>query len=62
MNENRQSFQDKSLRTTDTNSLLRMHDSAKVLFARSRTQLEKTWASRLTERIIMELQRRNVSP
>ena len=48
------------LRGSDSNSLLRMYDAVNGIFARSPSQQERARADRAIQRIVKELQRRNV--
>jgi hypothetical protein len=50
----------RSLRDTDSNSLLRMYDSAAEVLNKTNLQLERTRADKLIQRITKELQKRNV--
>jgi len=54
------SFEQRNLRSTDTNSLLRMYDSANEFFNKTPSQLERTKTNRAIQRIVKELQRRHV--
>lgn len=48
------------LRGTDSNSLLRMYDLVNDIFTSSRSQLERVRADKAIQRILHELQKRNV--
>jgi hypothetical protein len=49
-----------TVRATDSNSLLRLYDQAKVTFEESPLERERARAGKAIERISEELQRRNV--
>ncbi len=48
------------LRTTDSNSLLRLYDHAKSVLATSRSRQQREWADRAVRRVGAELQKRRV--
>ncbi len=48
------------IRGADTNSLLRMYDTARGVAAEFPSRLERARAGRTTERIAQELRKRNV--
>ena len=50
----------RTIRGTDSNSLLRMYDLAHDIFARSGLQQQRARASKAIERITSELQKRNI--
>lgn len=50
-----------SIRGTDSNSLLRMYDQAKAIFDKAPSQQERIQAERAVQRLVKELQKRNVS-
>jgi flagellar motor protein MotB len=50
----------RSVRDSDSNSLLRMYDSATAILSKTNSQLERARADKLIQRIAKELQRRNV--
>jgi hypothetical protein len=50
----------RNVRDTDSNSLLRMYDSATEVLSKTNLQLERTRADKLIQRITKELQKRNV--
>jgi hypothetical protein len=49
-----------SIRGADSNSLLRMYDTARGISQRSRSQQERARADRAIERIARELQKRKI--
>ena len=49
-----------TVRATDSNSLLRLYDQAKVIFDKSPLQQERARAGKALERISEELRKRNV--
>lgn len=50
-----------AIRATDSNSLLRLYDSAHAIFNNSAMQQEREKAGRAIERIAKELKRRKIS-
>lgn len=50
----------RNVRDSDSNSLLRMYDSATAILCKTNSQLERARAGRFIQRITKELQRRNV--
>jgi hypothetical protein len=50
----------RQLRGTDSNSLLRLYDLAGAIFSTSRLQQERAKADKAIQRIAKELQKRNV--
>jgi hypothetical protein len=50
----------RNIRATDTNSLLRMYDLANEIFNKSPSQQERARARKAIERIATELRKRNV--
>ena len=50
-----------AIRATDSNSLLRLYDSAQAIFNNSSLQQEREKAGRAIERIAKELMRREIS-
>jgi hypothetical protein len=50
----------RNLRGTDSNSLLRLYDLANAVFHKSPSQQERTRADKAIQRIARELQRRKV--
>jgi hypothetical protein len=54
-------FDQQNLRGTDSNSLLRMYDQAKVFVKNSPSQQERARADKAIERIAKELKKRNVT-
>ena len=60
MTTNIYSFEQRNLRRTDNNSLLRMYDLANEVLNKSASQLERTKAAKAIQRIAKELQRKNV--
>lgn len=48
------------VRSTDSNSLLRLHDIARDILAKSLSQVERIRASKAIDRLGKELQRRKV--
>jgi hypothetical protein len=50
------------VRGIDSNTLLRMYDAAKERSDRSPSQLERERATRAVQRIVRELERRDVRP
>ena len=50
-----------SIRCTDSNSLLRMHDSANAILHKSAVQQERARAGKVIQRIAKELERRKIS-
>jgi len=50
-----------AIRATDSNSLLRLYDSAQAIFNNSPLQQEREKAGRAIERIAKELKRRKIS-
>jgi hypothetical protein len=50
----------RDIRTTDSNSLLRLYDWATQLFNTTNSQLERTRAGKLIQRLTKELQKRQV--
>ena len=50
-----------SIRSTDTNSLLRLYDRAAEVLRKSSSQLERTRADRVVRSIATELAKRNVA-
>jgi hypothetical protein len=53
-------FDQRNLRGTDSNSLLRMYDLANEVFRKSPSQLDRTRADKAIQRIAKELQKRNI--
>ena len=53
-------LEQRKLRGTDSNSLLRMYDLAHGIFNNSQSQQERARADKVIERIARELQKRNV--
>lgn len=51
----------RNVRGTDSNSLLRLYDQANEIFTKSPSQQERISAGKAVERISKELQRRKVS-
>ena len=51
----------RNIRGTDSNSLLRMYDAASDIATRSPLQQERARAGRALQRIAKELQKRNVA-
>jgi hypothetical protein len=51
----------RSLRGTDSNSLLRMYDQANEIMCKSPSHVERTRADKAVARLAKELQRRHVS-
>jgi hypothetical protein len=60
MTTNTFTFEQRNLRGTDSNSLLRMYDSANAVLKKYASQLERTKADKAIQRIAKELQRRNI--
>jgi hypothetical protein len=54
------SFEQRNLRWTDSNSLLRMYDLANEVLKNSRSQLEQTRTNKAIQRLAKELHRRKV--
>jgi hypothetical protein len=50
----------RNVRDSDSNSLLRMYDSATEVLSKTNSPLERARADKLIQRITKELQRRNV--
>jgi hypothetical protein len=50
----------RNVRTTDSNSLLRLYDQAKILFQRSGSQQERARADRAMQIFARELRKRQV--
>jgi hypothetical protein len=50
------------IRSTDSNSLLRMYDAARAAAGMSPSQQERDRANRALQRITRELQKRHLSP
>ena len=50
-----------SIRSTDSNSLLRLYDRAAEVLSKSSSQLERTRADRVIRSIAAELAKRNVA-
>jgi hypothetical protein len=55
-------FGPRKLREIDSNSLLRMYDLATGAVSKAASLYERTRAEQTTQRIVKELQRRNVLP
>ena len=53
-------LEQRKLRGSDSNSLLRMYDLARGIFKNSQSQQERARADKVIERIARELQKRNV--
>jgi hypothetical protein len=53
--------QQRTIRGTDTNSLLRMYDRGKEILQHSQLQQERVKADKAIQRIAQELAKRNVS-
>jgi hypothetical protein len=51
----------RSLRGTDSNSLLRLYDQANEISTKALSQLDRTRADKALARIARELQKRNVA-
>ena len=54
-------FELRSIRATDTNSLLRLYDLAKEVVTTSPLQQERARAAKAVERMVKELKKRNVT-
>jgi hypothetical protein len=54
------SLEQRNIRATDTNSLLRLYDLAKEILNHSPSQQERTKADKAIQRIAKELQKRKV--
>jgi hypothetical protein len=55
------SLNDRAVRGTDSNSLLRLYDRAQAVPQQAQSQVERQKLERAIERIARELQRRNVT-
>ena len=55
------SFDQRNIRGTDSNSLLRMYDQANEIFNKSVLRQKRVKADKAIRRIVKELQKRNVS-
>ncbi len=60
MSNNVLDFARSSLRQTDSNSLLRMYDSAQIIFKKSSLQRDRERAEKVISCIARELQKRHV--
>jgi hypothetical protein len=61
MNNDVLSLSQGMIRSMDSNSLLRMYDSANAIVHMSTVQQERTRAGKASQRIAKELQRRKIS-
>jgi hypothetical protein len=60
MSSDAYTFEQRNVRGTDSNTLLRMHDLAKTVLTTSASVQERGRAERAVQRIARELQRRDV--
>lgn len=61
MSNDVRAFEQRNLRGTDSNSLLRMYDLANEVFKESPLQQERAKADKALQRIAKELQKRHVA-
>lgn len=60
MNYDLRDFDLQNIRGTDANSLLRLHDLANEIISKSGLQYERDRADKARQRIVKELQKRNL--